>query len=248
MWHNARLLNAAAGFLTAIALMLFALAAAGALLRSSLFPMREVEVRGALAHTTRDEVERAGQGAVAGNFFAVDLARVRAAFERLPWVRRVEVRRAWPDRLEVALEEHAALARWDAGGSVNTFGEHFAGQGDARLPLFAAPAGSEAEVARRYRLFAARLAPIGMQVERVVLTPRYAWQLSLGGGLQVVLGRDAADDPVEARLARFVAAYPLTVGRIAARHEYVDLRYANGFALRVPGLAREAQSVPQGRG
>ena len=41
---------------------------------------------------------------------------------------------------------------------------------------------------------------------------------------------------MEVRLARFVAAYPATLGKLARRHEYVDLRYPNGFALRVPEL------------
>jgi len=66
-------------------------------------------------------------------------------------------------------------------------------------------------------------------VERVVLTQRHAWQLRLGNGLHVMLGRDA--DLAEARLRRFVETYPSVEKR---KHDYVDLRYPNGFALRVP--------------
>jgi len=125
MWDNPRLLNAAAGALTALALMVFAVAAMQLLLRSALFPLREMTVRGNLAHTSRAEIEQAAQGRVGGNFFAVDLAQVRASLEALPWVRRVEVRRVWPERLEATLEEHVALARWAAGGLVNPQGERF---------------------------------------------------------------------------------------------------------------------------
>lgn len=232
MWDNPRQLNAAAGFLTALALLVFAIAALQLLLRSPLLPLREISVRGTLAHTSRAEVESATRGRVSGNFFAVDLAVVRSALEALPWVRRVQVRRVWPDRLEVTMEEHVALARWSGAGLVNQQGERFAGRSDAELPLFAGPQGSEGEVTRRYRRFAEILAPLGAGLERVVLSPRYAWQLRLAGGLAVELGRDAAEDPVEARLARFVAAYPRTLGRMQARLDYVDLRYPNGFALR----------------
>ena len=52
-------------------------------------------------------------------------------------------------------------------------------------------------------------------------------------GLAVELGRDATRDPVEARLTRLVAAYPHTLARMARKHDHVDLRYPNGFALRV---------------
>jgi cell division protein FtsQ len=152
----------------------------------------------------------------------------------LPWVRRVEVRRAWPDKLQVRLEEHVALARWGDDALVNTFGERFHGQSDAVLPMFIAPAGTEAELARRYARFTELLAPLGLALDRVVLTPRLAWQLRLGNGLQIMLGRDAAQ--AEERLARFVDTYGQTLGRLSRHHDYVDLRYPNGYALRVPEL------------
>lgn len=233
MWDNPRLLNAAAGALTALALMVFAVAAMQLLLRSELFPLRELTVRGSLAHTSHAEIEQAARGRIDGNFFAVDLAQVRAALEALPWVRRVEVRRVWPDRLEATLEEHVALARWAAGGLVNVQGERFPGASDAALPQFAGPAGSEAEVTRRYRQFSEILAPLARAPERVALSSRYAWRMRLDDGLAIELGRDAANDPVEARLARLVAAWPQTLARMPMKHEHVDLRYPNGFALRV---------------
>lgn len=238
MWHNTRLLNATANLLVALALLGFLFAGAQLLLRSAAFPLREVSVTGELAHTARNDVERAAKGRVSGNFFAADLAQIRAGFEQLPWVRRADVRRVWPDRIEVKLEEHLALARWGDAGLVNTFGERFAGESDEALPLFAGPAGSAGEVTRRYRAFAEILAPLSLELERVVLTPRYAWQLRLANGLALEVGRDTAESAVEARLARFVRAYPATLGKIARRHEYADLRYPNGFALRVVEAAR----------
>jgi len=233
MWDNPRLLNAAAGFLTALALVVFAVAALQLLLRSSLFPLREIDVSGALAHTTRQQIDEAARGHVAGNFFSVDLADLRGALEALPWVRAVQVRRVWPDTLEVEIEEHVALARWGGNGLVDEQGERFAGSGGEGLPLFAGPAGSEAEVTRRYRVFVALLAPIGAVPEQVVVSPRHAWQLRLADGTALELGRDAPGDPVESRLARFVAAYPQTLGRMTQKVDHVDLRYPNGFALRV---------------
>jgi cell division protein FtsQ len=236
MWDNPRLLNALAGALTAIALVLFATAALLMLLRSPLFPLRAVELRGSLAHTPRAEVEAALRGRIDGNFFAVDLAEPRAALERLPWVRRVHVRRVWPDALEVTLEEHVAMARWGDTGLLNQQGELFAGRGVRDLPLLAGPTGTESEVARRFRRYGELLAPLGAPPERLILSPRHAWQLRLADGLVIELGRDAPNDPVDARLARLVAVHAQTLGRMQRQHAYVDLRYPNGFALRVPEL------------
>jgi cell division protein FtsQ len=245
MWDNPRLLNTAANALIGLAALIFAYAALQLLLRSPLFPLHEIVVRGELKHANREEIASTMDG-VGGNFFATDLAAVRERLEQVTWVRRVDLRRVWPDRLEVMLEEHVAFARWSGGGLVNTFGEPFSAPmndgGELKLPQFAGPVGSEGEIAKRYRIFAGLLAPLGELPERVVLTPRYAWQLHLVGAqngvLHLELGRDGAE-AVEKRLARFIAAYPESLGRLprraAAEHGFVDLRYPNGFALRVAG-------------
>lgn len=249
VWDNPRLLNTAANLLIGLAALLFAFAGLQLLLRSPLFPLKEIVVRGELKNAAATEIESAVDG-VGGNFFAADLAAIRARLEQVTWVRHVDVRRVWPDRIEIRLEEHVAFARWSDTGLVNTFGEPFTAArengGEARLPLFAGPAGTEGELARRYRRFVELLAPLGEAPDRVViavvLTPRYAWQLRLAGGLNLELGRDGAE-PVEQRLARFVAAYPDSLGRLprqagsagADMQRNVDLRYPNGFALRVAG-------------
>lgn len=234
MWDNPRVLNLAAGTLVGIAVFVFAAAGLALVLRSPLFPVTQIELTHPLGRTTRAEIEAVTRGRIGGNFFALAPAQVRAALEELPWVRRASVRRVWPDRLEVTLEEHVAFARWGRQGLLNTYGERFNGTTDALLPVFVAPAGTEREMARRYVRFAEVVAPLGAGLARVVLSERRAWQLTLDSGLHIVLGRDA--DGAEARLSRFVEAYAATLGRIARRHEHVDLRHPNGFALRVPEL------------
>ncbi|MNC85845.1 Cell division protein FtsQ [compost metagenome] len=78
---------------------------------------------------------------------------------------------------------------------------------------------------------------------QVQVTPRRAWQLKLASGTTLELGREH----IEARLARFVALHPRTVGTLGRRVDYVDLRYANGFAVRIPELRHEKQPAPRGR-
>ena len=235
MWDNPRQLNILAGFLVGLVVLAVTLTGLQMALRSPLWPVREVTIRGDLRHTLRPEIEASLVHRVSGNFFSVDVVEVRNALERLPWVRRAAVRRVWPDSLEATLEEHVALARWGqgeallpGGGLVNTFGERFPGGSKEKLPQFSGPRGSEAEVARRYARFSELVAPLGARVDEVVLTPRLAWQLKLSNGVRLALGRDA--DAAEVRLERFVES----AAKGLSRYDYVDLRYPNGFALRLP--------------
>lgn len=232
MWDNPRLLNAAAGFLVGITILATTLVAVHWFLRSSLFPLRTVELRTPVQHSSRAQIEALLSRQAGGNFFAAGIVELRAALEQLPWVRRAAVRRVWPDRLEIVIEEHIAFARWGNEALVNTHGERFAGATDADLPVFLGPPGTEAEMTRLYTRFSALLTPLGSRLERLVLSPRHAWQLRLANGLQIMLGRDAG--LAEQRLHRFVEAYARTPGGRSG-NDIVDLRYPNGFALRSRG-------------
>jgi cell division protein FtsQ len=219
-------LTLVAGIFAGMAVLAACLGSAYWLLLPERFPVTRIELKGELKNLSRAQIEAVLPRA-AGNFFVADIAGTREAVERLPWVRRVAVRRVWPDRLEVSIDEHVALARWGEERLVNIQGETFAGKTSDVLPAFIAPGGTAAEVTRRYRRFAEIVSPLGA-VDRVVLTPRHAWQLRLASGLHLMLGRDA--DLAEARLRSFVEIYP----ELKGRKEYVDLRYPNGFALREP--------------
>lgn len=242
MWDNPRLLNWTAGILCAGAIAAALVGGGAVLMRSAAFPLNTIRVVGDVRHVGLAQLVDALQGRVRGTFFSVDIDAIRALFEALPWVRRAEVRRLWPDGLEVRLEEHVALARWGQAGDgrlVNTYGEPFRGRVDGVLPVLWGPAASEGMVARRYTEFRSALAPLGLEPKSVALSARYAWQLELSNGITVKLGRDREKDDVTERLARFVAVYGSTVAKIERRLDYVDLRYPNGFAVH-PADARAA--------
>ncbi len=244
MWDNPKVLNASANALFALSLLIVLWTGARQLIESTAYPLRTIRIYsvaadGTLSHVTRNQVVTALQGKLAGTFFSMDIDAVRGLFESIPWVRRAEVRRMWPDRLEVRLEEHVPLARWgqpEDGRLVNVNGEGFDGRIDSDLPLFAGPSGTEAEVARRYATFREALAPLQLEPRVVMMSPRYSWQLRLSNGLAMQLGRDSDKDRIADRLARFVSVYPMTLGQLARKLDNVDLRYPNGFALRVPGF------------
>lgn len=241
MWHKPQLLDAIADllFVAGAAALLFALLAAAA--RLPLLPVREVVVTEALKQTRRAEIERSLTGLVGGNFLAVNLDAIRGSLERLPWVRRAEVRRRWPATIELAIEEHVPVARWGEARSelVNGYGEIFAAAVASDLPVLYGPAGSSQEVLRRYRAFTAALAPLGHVPTQVLLSERLAWQVRLDDGMLIEIGREQPKSAVDSRLADFVTLYPAAVVGRKIAVVGADLRYPNGFALRLaaaPGI------------
>ncbi|WP_295483051.1 cell division protein FtsQ/DivIB [Accumulibacter sp.] len=228
--------------MTAVSDLLF-LAAGAALLaaaviwgmpRLQLLPLREVRVTTALQEVQRAELEQSLDELLRGSFLTVNLEALRLALEQLPWVRRAEVWRKWPPRIDVELEEQRAVAHWGDGELVNTFGEVFAAvlPDDRQLPRLSGPPGTAADVLRHHEEFAQLLRPIDQRLAQVALSPRLAWALELEDGMVVELGREQAKAPIRMRLQRFVDYYPTLSDTRHGRPLAVDMRYPNGFALR----------------
>ena len=250
MWDRPHVMNRLADLLALVALLLAVYAAAHFAIFRPMFPVRVVTVTGALVHVSGDEIKGLLARELRGSFFTVDLAALRAAFERLPWVRKASLRRQWPDRLEVTLEEHVPLARWGGAALVNIQGELFEAAFEGSLPVFVGPTDSAKEMTIQYEYFRRSLAAIGKVPALVQVSARRAWQVRIDGGPTLELGREQ----VEARLARFVAAYGRTLANLKRQIDYVDLRYANGFAARISGPRQEkggpksrARTAKQGR-
>lgn len=238
MWDKPAVLNRLSDLLVVVALLGLLYGGAAWVVRLPVFPITEVRVVTPLTHVTPEQVESIVRREVRGNFFTMQLADTRTAFEKLPWVRRANVRRQWPGVLEVVLVEHVPLARWGKSALVNVHGEVFEAAFNGVLPVFNGPAGAAKEMTIQYDHFRRSLAAIGKTPGELNVSPRRAWQVRLDDGLTLDLGREHVED----RLRRFVAAYPRTIARMTKPVDRVDLRYANGFAARVPGLPPAAET------
>jgi len=228
MWDDVQALRKLTNVLFGAGLLLVLIGVLGYVLRLPAFALRAVQLDFAPQRVDRVQLAGAVRDSLHGNFFTVNLDQARQTFEKLPWVRRVGVRRHFPWQLDVELEEHIALARWNGTALVNTEGEVFAAKDADALPEFSGPDGAAEEMARRYARFSEMLAPLGQDIAQLTLSSRHAWQLRLKDGLVVELGREQ----MEERLARFAAAYRQFQAAMKSPPKYVDLRYRNGFAAR----------------
>jgi len=247
MWDDPKALNAFAATLASIAALLLAVGGVAWLARNDAFAFREVVVATPLERANPAHVEAAIRADLAGTFFTLDLDAARAALVKIPWVRGASLRRQWPGRLEIALEEQVPYARWGDTSLVNVQGEVFAAAYDGDLPQLDGPDARAAEIAARHREWTALFAPLGLDLRAIAVSARGGWRLRAAGvaPLAIELGRD----DVDGRLARFVAAYGRTIGALAragTRVGEVDLRYKNGFAARVPGFREKPVRAPQG--
>jgi len=212
------------------------------LVQQNLFRLTAIEVGGDVSHNNAVTFRANVAPKLTGNFFTVDLAGARAAFEAVPWVRQAVVQREFPNRLRVVLQEHKAIAYWgleEDARLVNSHGEVFeANPGDVEsedLPLLNGPQGQAALVLEGYRRLSPVFEKIDTRMEQLELTSRGSWRTTLDNGATVELGHGSIEE-IESRAQRFTATLTQVIGKFGKPLESADLRYGNGYAIKLRGV------------
>jgi len=73
-----------------------------------------------------------------------------------------------------------------------------------------------------------------MQIGTITLSNRLSWEIITNNGLKIILGRDK----IIVKLESFINQYQEVLYKMKNRIEYVDLRYKDGFSVRVVDESR----------
>lgn len=222
--------------------------------RLPVFDIQAITVTGQVSHSNALTLRANVGSRIAGSFFTVDLARVQAAFEAVPWVRRAVVHRGFPNSLRVDLQEHVAVGYWggDARSQlINSYGEVFeanVGEVDQEvLPLLDGPPAQSAEVLAMYRAITPLFESMELPVAQLELSGRGSWHAQLESGADIELGRGGVDE-VTARARRFLKTLTQVTSlyaRQASAVQSADLRHENGYAIRLRGVSTLAADGPK---
>jgi cell division protein FtsQ len=202
---------------------------------SQRWPLRTLRVNGELQRVDPAQLQAVLRPFAQRGFFAVQLDQAQAAVAKLPWVEHAEVRKRWPDVLEVTVVEHRPFARWGKDRVLSAEGRLFPAAGvdlPKGLPLLDGPEARVAAVMALYGEARELFAPAGARIGALRLDRRGSWELELADGTDVVVGSREA----RSRLDRFARLLPRLIAQRAASAKggpllRADLRYTNGFAL-----------------
>ena len=226
-------------------------------------PVEDVQVVGELKFLNKKAIEETVMRSVSGGYFTVDLTAVRDLLQYQPWVRNVSLRRVWPASITVTIEEQVPVAYWNDDGYINEAGEVFKPatvNTTLNLPKLSGPEGQHDNVWKFMNQLYQEMALLDYEVTRLSLDDRRAWQLVIATapassvaspsdikqGIEVKLGRF----DTQKRLQRFIGIVPSLIASQSVavtgkrgsddslmldtnKIELIDMRYPNGFAVRV---------------
>lgn len=193
-------------------------------------PIRSITIEGPFQRVTALQIEEAISNELGYGFFNASLAAIQQQVVALPWVDEASVARRWPGKIEISVTEQVPAAIWGERGLLNTEGELFlkdARHVPAELPRLSGPDDQPSMVAARYLHMREQLIPIGLDVRKLHVDSRGAWQMTLQNGVDVRFGRRS----VEARTQLFLDVVASIISSKEAEISFVDMRYSNGFTI-----------------
>jgi len=189
-----------------------------------------IEISGPFQRVSALQIEEAISDEIDEGFVGADLDRIQDRIVALPWIDQARVARRWPSRISITVTEQVPAAIWGESGLLNTRGELFVAAArhiPAELPRLSGPDERSAEVATRYLAVRDQLIPVGLDLRRVHVDARGAWQMTLNNGIEVRLGRRN----VAERTDLFLGVVTDIITGHAKEIDYVDMRYGNGFTI-----------------
>jgi cell division protein FtsQ len=195
------------------------------------FPVSAVHVIGERKHLSQDNISKLLSSEVKAGFFRVEVLTLQQQLLSLPWMKQVDIRKVWPNTLEIHFEEHTPAALWGDKGVLSVTGIlfHPSHRKDlpGNLPVLQGPEDRHSLVWKQFLAIDAMLAPLNLKITQLILAPRGAWRMKLSNGITVVLGTN----DIMTRLSHFVGAYKKDLYARKQDMVYVDLRYTSGMTI-----------------
>lgn len=197
---------------------------------SELLPVKYVRTEGVFEYIAKNDVKQALKPLVEAGFLAADIQHIRQAVLSLPWVEKVEVKRIWPDAIDIKVYEQKPYVRWGRKGLLNAKGELFEPDNLNKfkaLPVLVGPNRQEKKLLEIMKGLKTALADKDLELMSFEVNERRAWKLTLANEMEVQLGREEQ----LRNFQRFLKTMTVFKEEQMKAMAKVDLRYPNGFTV-----------------
>ena len=193
------------------------------------FPIKKV-TSSELINVNKDDISKAVKYLYSKSFFDIDLNHLKNKLEKIEWVRKIDVRRSYPNEIIIDIEEHTPILRWNNKMYINKYGEKFnASKIDKSIPILISDESRINEVFAYFKLFNEKLSSRKMdfKITKIMENEIRSLAISLSSGINIQLG----SKDVNNKITLFFEIYKSLNTRDLNKIRYIDMRYSNGFSV-----------------
>ncbi|MCP3688125.1 MAG: FtsQ-type POTRA domain-containing protein [Gammaproteobacteria bacterium] len=197
--------------------------------RSTLLPIKTIELSGSFNYIEQKAIEAILRPYVGQGFFSLDIHAVYKLLSDQAWADAVSIRRVWPDQLEVNIIEKKPVARWSRSQLLSNKAVVYDADttGFDSLPLVHAVNSEPAGMLRQFYALSGRFSALQETLVSLRQNSRGALDIALADGLVIKVGRSE----VNRKIARLISIYKQQIMPRRLHIRQLDLRYSNGFAV-----------------
>lgn len=168
------------------------------------------------------------------SFLDLDADAVKARIERVPWIATAEIKRVYPNRLEVRVTERKPYALWkrsERNYLIDETGRVLSAVGTTEFPdLLQISGEGAAEGAAELLRLVARYPEIARRLALAERVNERRWTLRLAGGVSLILPPDG-----EAFVLESIARDADLARRVAGERTIIDFRVPGRITVRTDG-------------
>ena len=193
------------------------------------FPIKNV-TSSELINVNKDDISEAVKYLYSKSFFDIDLNYLKNKLEKIEWVRKINVRRSYPNEIIIDIEEHTPILIWNNKMYINKYGEKFnVSKIDKNIPILISDESRINEVFTYFELFNDKLSSrkLDFKITKIVENEIRSLTISLSSGINIQLG----SKDVNNKITLFFEIYKSLNTRDLNKIRYIDMRYSNGFSV-----------------
>lgn len=193
-------------------------------------PIKFVRIEGAFQYIEKDTIKKVLIEQVNKGLYNADIHQIQQSVKHLEWINDVNVKRVWPDAIDIKIVEQTPVVRWGDKELLNQSGEIFKPNNInlfSDLPKIIGPSGKEKYLLAVMEKLEFSLKKKSMALDEIHIDDRRAWKVVLQNKMQLKLGRN---DPLN-KLERFLNTVMLLGEEQVSKVSIADLRYPNGYAI-----------------
>jgi cell division protein FtsQ len=244
--NDIKFINGLSHVLLCLFLLLVALSGFQYLSKNTIKNLDNITIKGDINHSDVSFIRNNIISNIAGNFYNIDLHKTKQIFESMPWINQAVVKRVYPSKIEVKLTEFKPKAIWGAREDmklIDDSGAIFEANAEEEefdlMPQLIGPEGQGKLMLDMYKVVAMALEPLKHKLRILELNTRGSWIATLEGGAHIELGRGNATDVLD-RVDKFSAGVEQMLTKLNKKIidiQYIDLRHAEGYAMRMHGVS-----------
>ena len=193
------------------------------------FPIKNV-TSSELINVNKDDISKNVKYLYSKSFFDIDLNYLKNKLEKIEWIRKINVRRSYPNEIIIDIEEHTPILIWNNKMYINMYGEKFnVSKIDKNIPILISDESRINEVFTYFKLFNEKLSSrkLDFKITKIMENEIRSLTISLSSGINIQLG----SKDVNNKILLFFEIYKSLNTRDLNKIRYIDMRYSNGFSV-----------------